>query len=217
MRQTILFLVLGAIVNVAVAWAIAIADPDLQETMDGRSPTKLNQQGWVLESWFAERMDGFGKTVFGSTWLRKTINRPHAEGPLRPDDVLPDWLGLSTPPDGFTKGTSDWERLVAILDGWPLRSMMHVGYVDFKKEELISTDAIDLGVNAKGDNMFLPLRPLFPGFLVNTFFYAGVLAALFFAPGRIRRTLRHRRGRCVKCNYDRRGNPDAPCPECGTL
>jgi hypothetical protein len=63
----------------------------------------------------------------------------------------------------------------------------------------------------------IPLRPIWSGFLVNTLFYAAILAVLFLAPERTRRTLRRRRGRCITCNYDRRGIPDGPCPECGTL
>jgi hypothetical protein len=52
-----------------------------------------------------------------------------------------------------------------------------------------------------------------PGFLLNTLFYAAILALpLSFFP--LRRRLRARRGRCPKCNYDLAGLA-GPCPECG--
>ena len=63
----------------------------------------------------------------------------------------------------------------------------------------------------------LPVRPLWPGFAINTIFYAAILWLLFAAPGLIRRRLRHFRGRCVHCGYDLRGQPadSNKCPECG--
>lgn len=63
----------------------------------------------------------------------------------------------------------------------------------------------------------IPLTPVWPGFLINTFLYAAIVAVLFIAPKRIRRAVRRRRGRCVACGYDRRGNPSGACPECGRM
>jgi hypothetical protein len=60
----------------------------------------------------------------------------------------------------------------------------------------------------------LPLRPLWPGFAINTVFYAGVLWVLFFAPFALRRRLRRRRGLCPACAYPVGTNER--CTECGT-
>lgn len=63
----------------------------------------------------------------------------------------------------------------------------------------------------------LPLTPIWPGFLANTAFYAGVLALPVFALPALRRTRRRRKGLCPRCAYDLRETPDDhPCPECGT-
>ncbi|MFI4915896.1 MAG: hypothetical protein ACIAS6_05235 [Phycisphaerales bacterium JB060] len=66
------------------------------------------------------------------------------------------------------------------------------------------------------DRFALPLLPLWPGFLINTLFYALLLFSAWRLPGVLRRVVRRRRGRCVGCGYDRGGlDPDAACPECG--
>jgi hypothetical protein len=72
---------------------------------------------------------------------------------------------------------------------------------------------------AIGERM-LPLRPIWPGFAINTVFYAAVLWMLFAlggTPFALRKWRRIRRGLCPKCGYDLRNRPSdsAACPECG--
>ena len=63
----------------------------------------------------------------------------------------------------------------------------------------------------------LPVDPLWPGFAVNTLFYAGVLWMLYCGPFALRRRGRIKRGLCVACAYDLRGSATTSdaCPECG--
>jgi hypothetical protein len=58
-----------------------------------------------------------------------------------------------------------------------------------------------------------PLKPLWPGFAINTIFYAAIVWFLFFAPGAIRRRVRRKRGQCAACAYPV-GASDS-CTECG--
>ena len=61
----------------------------------------------------------------------------------------------------------------------------------------------------------LPLRPLWPGFAINTVFYATILWLLTLAPFTARRMIRRKRGHCIKCGYDLSHAEHKVCPECG--
>ncbi|MGI9013443.1 MAG: hypothetical protein ACR2GY_04245 [Phycisphaerales bacterium] len=52
------------------------------------------------------------------------------------------------------------------------------------------------------DYRALPLRPIFPGFIINTLFYAAIWFTLFFGFTSAKRFIRKKRGRCPQCNYD---------------
>lgn len=62
----------------------------------------------------------------------------------------------------------------------------------------------------------LPLIPLWTGFAFNTLFYGAIGWTLFGGPFAYRRWRRARSGGCVTCGYDRTGLAhNAICPECG--
>lgn len=110
--------------------------------------------------------------------------------------------------------------------GWPCRALetrwteiqdLHEGANWHAPRTVLSTDArsdytlpIKLGPT---DTLYLPLRPVWPGFAVNAAFYAGVCWSLLATPGFVRRWSRRRRGRCAACGYDLSGLE--ACPECG--
>jgi hypothetical protein len=68
--------------------------------------------------------------------------------------------------------------------------------------------------NSKGQGR-LPLRAIFPGFAINTIFYAVILWVLIATPGALSRKRRLRRGQCASCGYSLRENRSNVCPECG--
>lgn len=65
----------------------------------------------------------------------------------------------------------------------------------------------------------LPLRPMLPGFVINTAVYGGIIWMFIFGPmhmfANARRRWRVMQGRCQSCGYDLRSKFDAGCPECG--
>ena len=73
------------------------------------------------------------------------------------------------------------------------------------------------GVPGALKNRFLPTLPLWPGFAINTIFYAAILWLLWIAPGKIRRFVRIRGHRCPACGFIIAPNTCANglCSECG--
>ncbi|MEE9129209.1 MAG: hypothetical protein V3T84_04260 [Phycisphaerales bacterium] len=51
--------------------------------------------------------------------------------------------------------------------------------------------------------------------MINTLLGATVLWLAMLAPITLRRIIRRKRGLCIKCGYDLRGDFSTGCPECG--
>ena len=75
--------------------------------------------------------------------------------------------------------------------------------------------AFPLQRNTAGGTQYrlAPLRPIWPGFAVNTLVYATFLWLLICGPFALRRFTRLKRGLCPACAYPR-GEADV-CSECG--
>jgi hypothetical protein len=73
------------------------------------------------------------------------------------------------------------------------------------------------GATNIGQEVLLPLRPIWPGFAINTIFYAAMLCMLWIAPRKIRRFVRIRGHRCPACGYQIApgGGIGPVCSECG--
>jgi hypothetical protein len=85
--------------------------------------------------------------------------------------------------------------------GWPARSL---------RAELSQAEAFP----PPGQRPMPRLRtPLWPGFAINTVFYAVLLWMLFAGPFALRRRLRIRRNQCAQCAYPIGVSP--VCTECG--
>jgi hypothetical protein len=104
--------------------------------------------------------------------------------------------------------------------GWPMPAM--TCSVHWQQQILNSNIMyrVSGGVQLPRDREFnpraLPLTPLWPGFAVNTLFYAGVWWVLLWGAATIRQRRRIRRNQCVRCGYSRTGLIESsPCPECG--
>ena len=228
------FLLAGAVVNVAVAWGIA-----LRVTDSGPLLLRTYVRG-PDEWWIAWRYSGFG-----SSWIRSqqwcgepssyflpdsaaAVTRPNPTSDPRnsaipPSEIMPDWPGLRIPTSEFEAGLLRYQRRTFEGRGWPALSMwcedsrLTIPFVLDSPNIEAAKDAIatPFGKGAYG----LPLRPIWPGFAISTTFYAAVLwlpfgpFALWRFIRRRRGLIRRRRGLCPECAYPL--GESSLCTECG--
>jgi hypothetical protein len=197
----LLFLLLGAMVNVAIAWALAVS-VDLES-----APTwwevKAEWPEAVPDSWpgppVAVWREGFG-------WCACTYwaSAKGEEGFIIANHYL------ESAEVGWPCSSLCWRvRHIVIPQGKPARSWSHV-----IKGDGIRPDWERLGFTPLSWKR-LPTRPIWPGFLINTLFWAVILWMLIVGPFALRRLIRRKCGRCPNCGYDLRGGFEAGCPECG--
>ena len=231
--KIVLFLFLGAVVNVAVAWGCALwsADGQIYEiepvdenrrpnTVDDDLLAWLEERQWVITE---DQIVTFGDlTTFG--YYRRELfvlsrSRFPPEGP-----------------GGFSGGLYPAEFLRHTSAGWPLLSLdgeewiasYEVRWEWMKDGSAWNTEPYDtkwvryveVPVDQYGLGLMpmprpIPFRPVWPGYAINTIFYAAILWMLTLGPSTARRIIRRKRGHCIKCGYDLRGAGHEVCPECG--
>ncbi len=179
-------LLLGALVNVAVAWSASIS-----------TPTHRALRVYLVDLFPEEQAKVAGNRYDGPT-VTLTLLHPWGAGVPR----------VSTFPHIFVES------------GWPTRSMEGSMLPDGSLVESYLLTQANVG---PVDYRLLPLRPTWPGFAINTLFYAAILWLLwslirgpFVLRRFLRRFLRLRRGRrglCPKCAYPM--GESAVCTECG--
>jgi hypothetical protein len=232
-----LLLLGGAIVNVAVAWGCAWWVNSFEHRTAEVGATIADGSLPEGFAWLVTRRDAFGAT--------RIIAMPRGKPSDATDatDIFPSWSDLpatmsersaqaaNIPRD---PGARNPPRPVALVDdarGWPVRALTcHWDRGMTVKSQYSSvqtpTRGIELPIfggqqNAGGLDYVrgLPLAIWWPGFAINTLFYAAILWLLFAAPFALRRRRRIKHGLCAKCGYDLRGIPPQTinCPECGAL
>ena len=209
------FLLLGAIVNVAVAWGFtAHAEFDkasLQETIEESEWPRAVPRHWP-SPWTAWEAHTSG-------WLvRRFIGRrihwnPTTDQPERREVFFVDIYEVGWPSRclqweswrefevNFPQGTT-----VNRNEGHPVPSWWRSG---------ITVSAQRFGFGSQSWKA-LPIHPIYFGFVVNTIVYAVLVWSVTLGPFTVRRAIRRKRGRCIKCGYDLRGTSGGgACPECG--
>ena len=207
MTTILLFLLLGAIGNVAVAWGLCAFGPPWEEgtyryldEREGRAFWDRVVQAYLpgTERYYASRTDVFGRTMFFAKSMQ-----------VRAQDL--------TDVDRAAGLVILEGELDQLEYGWPRRALrtIIVRWITFDSSVL---EVRVVGGIRQSDNPFsgaFPLLPIWPGFIMNTLFYAAMLWLLITGPFVLRRLIRRKRGHCIKCGYDLRGDFDAGCPECG--
>ena len=180
-----IFLLLGAVVNVAVAWCYAIGG----WLPEGRQTTVELDRGEAKQL-FADRLavvaeptSGYEERCVGRTFLVVSID----------------------PPDLAE------HQVQVLMTGWPclaLEGQWGLVHGRSKASGLLITRW-----ERRHQAVAFPLRPLWPGFAVNTLLYAVILWLLLLGPFALRRFLRLRWGLCPKCAYPM--GESQVCTECG--
>ena len=236
LRVILLFLLLGAIVTVMVAWACAV--------WVYTPPTKM-RSAWVslpglrkVEGWNISR-----KEAFGATQLVAMVRSSRQDKSLGLDDVLPAWSNLKSQMNEAAKEArreadkpenANGERhisppvLLQKAYGFPFRSMYWNWDSGSRRANPMPQNFLSNGMTLKphthnmrpstfslDHHRALPLLVLPFGFALNTVITALLLWLLFISLVKLRRTVRRRRGLCVTCAYDLRGAEHEACPECG--
>ncbi len=185
----------------------------------------------------------FPYLLFASDWTRAAWPVLVSEAHIMNDAVEPEHVSITellwlVRPGWPAASMGVGAHYAELIEFHPPHPTMLVTYAGFRRvEELAAPPALALssGIelwaaprpqpatgNAKPirysplDRFALPLLPLWPGFLINTLFYALLLLIAWRLPGVLRRAVRRRRGRCVRCGYSRDGlDAGVACPECG--
>ena len=215
--RVIVFLLLGAIVNVAVAWGIAVS-PLMPEALGGR---RFVFKSAAMGTWEYLQANSVGAS---SVCLGFPIGLNYFPVfPVQGEKRMPSWVSLT--PEDVVEYLEDpvprYSGMELRAAGWPLlatqyRFRFEVG--SYRRRSNLVVDALQIPRGSRSrDSWILPTRPIWPGLTINTLFYAAILWALFAMPAALRRKRRIKRGLCVKCGYDLRGSSAASaCPECGT-
>lgn len=192
-------LILGAIINVTVAWTIVLVPQDEQKSTEDYGQTN---------NWPAPAPSDWPAPVLFDDWTQIGFRGLVVQGgPLRGAGGDHGYPGYRS------------HYMIAIQTGWPRLSMVawkrrwtHPSRID---------KAWSMGIEVfhrrpeplYAGNLPIPLLPIPLGFMLNTLFYAAILFTLRAAHTMTRRALRVRRGRCPACGYDASDLPR--CPECG--
>ena len=231
-------LLLGAVVNVAVAWGLAIHS-EVNSVNPSRSGFTVTRSHRALP---ADRIGSpvpVGSAPGPTHWQVRRLERTGTvlavvavvvfpSGAYVPfEELLPPVRGLaedirlieaSSPVNWDTPGFFVWDGR-----GWPCISLSCCWpwWEGSVWPQAPIEDGLRLGSPTAahpwpyGVHQLrgLPLKPIWPGFAINTLFYATLLWLLIPGPFALRRFVRVQQGFCPKCAYPM--GASSVCTECG--
>jgi hypothetical protein len=209
--KLVLFLLAGAIINVCTAILCAAYGTSSKDGLPlvDESESIVKERYPVPDDWLAKRPSSLCTT--GTVGVRITRTTYHS------------WI------DRFT---SWFGCMIQITAGWPTGCLQGELFrtVRDRESQVEIRDVVCVGddrVTPSNQAVFhkgivpsigaVPCRPLWPGFAINTMFYAAIVWMLFAVPGAVRRQVRIKRGKCASCGYSLREIVSEKCPECGRI
>ena len=212
-----LYLVVGAVLTVRVAWwrfgsHSARNEATAHIVDDGGLRWEVAHTRESSVDRVAVRLDE--QTDVGAEERREMVSQALVKDGYWPVEMeLPSWA------------PEPWVRFADVPDAQMVRVMESREAVGWPMRCLTLGRIVRNGVGVDYDEVLvgrvpLPRRPLLPGFVVNVLFFgawAAVGHAFLVAMWRARLWVaRWSRGLCVGCGYDRQGlAAEAVCPECG--
>jgi hypothetical protein len=208
----IVCLVLGAVVNIAVAWSCAIwSRPNPADAI--ALPVGLSADIWnriAPEAWQQEVDEVDQQPNFSS-----------GGGRQESFGIEIDTVSYAVQGRRLNGGVNDWRLRVwtvfEVRTGWPLRTTRAFGADSSDDGKLATALAVVTPVNidwiSLNRGQVLPCGPLWPGLLANTIFYAAIVWLIIRGPLEIRRRWWQFRGCCQACGYPIGSSP--VCTECG--
>jgi hypothetical protein len=214
MVRASILLLLGAIVNIAVAWTISQCTGSLR--YDQTRVPLFGEYQWPATGtwWSVTYLDRPGNAHLSVSPQSETFF-PDRVGPLLETD-LPQWSLLRRrQPDAGRNVLPRWREYAR---GWPMLALYCRIEVDSTVFLQLTVDAVDAPFRQPTNWQprpvdVLPIGIIWPGFAVNTLFYAAILWLLLAATLELRRCLRIKRGLCPACAYPVGASP--VCTECG--
>jgi len=212
-KRLMLCLLLGVVATVLSAWGLGFKN---RRSVGLYSDLYGVGTAGAAQTYFAHhRAFGFHSftTISGPSDFGLDVGVKHAP----PEKLMPAWVGEDFLVRDLPVDTIESETWVA--SGWPRVSMVYLNgmSMDFVPGT-VTTPRQSWRWSLKIDSILgqtgrLPLRPLWPGFLISTLVYASACWLLLATPGGVRRWRRKQRGLCSLCGYDLSGLET--CPECG--
>lgn len=217
-RCLLALLIIGAVVNVAVAWVICIhAAASKWRHIDNISMKPDEVPPHLLELLGPRRQQHL-QTASETVAHRPGLSMHDVFVTL---DAAMDAEKAGTPATGRSAHVTASMSLTTLSAGWPCRSLQCWIEDDltFNPGKARTRWGLPIRWGAPWDLAILdfPVLPLCPvpvGFVVNAVVYASALWCLALLPRALRRLFRPRTG-CRVCGYDLAGLRTSICPECG--
>jgi hypothetical protein len=187
-----LFILAGAIVNVAVAWGCAAFSQADSRMLDDAEAEHVMRRYVPFDARAYDITQVQGAQREGWGWKMSTVLLHQGN---------------------FTAEAAPTTLLMTYDAGCPalaLRCALAAGSHRVALARLAIPETL---LRYPNERRVLPLHPTWPGFAINTLFYATILWVLFAAPFALRRRWRVKRCLCPACAYPI-GESDV-CTECG--
>lgn len=202
-----LFLLLGAIVNVAVAWACV----QFRSThaFDWESTLRADENQWIAR--LGLMLDPEQEVLVSRYRSIGVDMRQFLWTPLDRDSAATG-LGIELHAGAPFKSLRG-EIVPSTMEPFRWVADVTSGRAAYQVRGLVQFGDPVVGWSDESLHRTMPIRPIWGGFAANTVFYASVLWILVAASGAVRRRVRVRRGLCPACAYPT--GSSAACSECG--